>query len=86
MSPFRDTTEARVTTAARHLEELGRERQQSEQRYRAARAALESSFLAPAPELPPVPVPLAALRRGPVFAWGCVGGLIAAFVLLVLAG
>jgi hypothetical protein len=28
----------------------------------------------------------AARRRGPVFAWGCVGALIAAFVLLVLAG
>ena len=85
MSPLRDTTLARVTRADRRLEELRRERQQIERRYHAACAALAEVFTARPLVLPPVPIPLVHLRRGPVIAWGCVGGLVAVFVLLVLA-
>jgi hypothetical protein len=84
VSPLRDTTLARVTRAERRLEELRRERQQIDRRYHAACAALAEVFTA-RPLLPPVPIPLVHLRRGPVLAWGCVGGLFAVFVLLVLA-
>lgn len=85
MSPFRDTTLARVTRAERRLEELRHERQRSEQRYQAARLALKESFSPRPVILPPVPVPLVHLRRGPVLAWACVGGLIAVSVFAVLA-
>ena len=82
---MRDTTAARVERAERRLDELRREHQACEQSYRAAQAALETLLLARAPELPPVPVPLAPARPRPVLAWACVGGLLAVFVLLVIA-
>jgi hypothetical protein len=72
-------------TAERRLEELLHERQRSERGYQAARLALEESFSARPLVLQPVPVPLVHLRRGPILAWGCVGALVAIFVLLVLA-
>lgn len=85
MSHSRDTTSARVERAERRLEELRRERQECERRYRAACDALEGLVAARPPELPPVPVPLVLQRRWPILAWGCVGGLLAAFVLRFLA-
>jgi hypothetical protein len=85
LSHSRDTTAARVETAERRLDELRRERQACERRYRDACAALEGLVWARAPELPPVPVPLVLQRGRPIFAWGCVGGLLAVFVLFVLA-
>jgi hypothetical protein len=86
VSPSRNTTLARVMTAERRLGELQRERQRSEGRYEAARLALEESFSTRALVLPPVPVPLAHLRRGPLVAWACVGGLAAVLLLLALGG
>jgi outer membrane protein TolC len=84
VSSLRDTMAARVERAEGRLDELRRERQACERSYRAARAALESLLSARAPELPPVPVPLAPARVRPILAWACVGGLLAVSVLLLL--
>jgi hypothetical protein len=85
LSHFRNTIAARVERAERRLDELRHERQAFERRYRDACAALEGLVSARAPELPPIPVPLGLQRRRPLVAWGCVGGLLAVFVLFVLA-